>query len=167
MMAGIVEESERVSVKLNLDTGASSHFVKDVDLLTDIQDIDPIKVREIIGNTKITKTVKLEPFGKAFYLPGGNINIPSCSKLVSNGFNVEIDCVNNKFVVRLDHENAWEFLGNRNGLYCTELMVGGVVVEEEDAGAAENISTARKIEENARITSGSRLLKRLLLFSCS
>ena len=144
MMTGIVEESERVSVKLNLDTGASSHFVKDVELLTDIQDIDPIEVRGIVGKTKITKTGKLEPFGKAFYLPGGNINILSCSKLVSDGFNVEMDCVNNKFVVRQDHENAWDFLRNRNGLYSMELMVGGIGVVEEDAGAAENISEAQQ-----------------------
>jgi hypothetical protein len=136
MLAGTVETSERISVKLNLDTGASSHFIKDAELLTNIEDIDPIEVRGIIGRTKITKKGMLEPFGKVFYMPGGNINILSCSKLVSDGFTVEMDCVGNKFVVYQDKKIAWEILKNRNGIYSMEMMLDSVGVIDQDVGAA-------------------------------
>jgi hypothetical protein len=58
--------------------------------LTNIHDIEPTEVLGVYGRTKITQSGALEPFGRVFFIPGGNINILSCSKLVKRGFNVNM-----------------------------------------------------------------------------
>jgi hypothetical protein len=66
------ERSLEESIKVYLDTGTTNHFIKDAHLLKNLHDIESFDVLSVYGRTKITQAVDLEPFGRVFFIPGGN-----------------------------------------------------------------------------------------------
>ena len=78
------------SPDLNLDTGASNHFIKDASLLSDILPIDPVSVKGVKGGLTVNQVGTLEDFGKVYYVPEGNINILSFSKLMDQGYDITL-----------------------------------------------------------------------------
>ena len=96
------------------------------------------------GRTKITQAGNLEPFGKVFFIPGGNINILSCSKLVKRRFNVNMAETQDRFLVSRAGIETLEFIQGQNGLYSLLLKASDDYPEAQEAGAVENISDAQR-----------------------
>lgn len=88
-----------------LDSGATSHFVNDLELLTNVKDIAPVRVsvannQEVFARKSGTYTIKVAradgshghiKLKNALYVPGFSVNLLSASKLVEAGIRVTLD----------------------------------------------------------------------------
>jgi hypothetical protein len=96
------------------------------------------------GHTRITQAGTMEHFGEAFLIPGGNINILSCSKLIDNGFRIEIATTQDRLLVSMEGIETMEFFRGKGGFYSLIMSPYSSPKDTLEAGAAETISEGQK-----------------------
>ena len=128
----VADTSVSVDAMIYLDSGASAHFIKNEELLSDIKTIDQVRLSGVNSMTTINQIGYLDQYGEAYLLPNGLTNLISMSRLVEDGYEVTLE--DNIFTVKKDLFKQ-NFTLQSNGLYGSRV---------ETAMFAKNISDRQK-----------------------
>ena len=125
---------------LKLDSGATNHIIRDVGLLTNLREIEPIKVCGLTGSDHCRVIGDLKSFGWAYHMPESNLNLLSLGRLIKDSFKVEFHDKENCFLIKKPGDHIMKFSSDSSGLYRYQADE----VERETAMAVDHISEEQR-----------------------